>query len=57
MIREDLRAWETYSKTTFYRHFRCGPPNKEVHVLVSRTCKYVVLHGRRDHEDGLRNLR
>lgn len=57
MIREDLRAWETYSKTMFYRRSHCGPPNKEVHVLVSRTCKYVVLHGRRDHEDGLRNLR
>lgn len=53
--------WETYSKTTFYclslwRTGIIGSPNKEVHVLVSRTCEYIVLHGRRDHEDVTKEL-
>lgn len=33
-----------------------APPNKEVHVLVSRTCEYIVLHDRRDHEDMIKEL-
>lgn len=34
----------------------CGRQNNvpiDVHILISRTCEYVSLHGQRDFADGI----
>lgn len=62
MIREDLHApGKSTPKLCFTATLpvvdrNYWPPNKEVHVLVSRTCEYIVLRGRRDHEDVIKDL-